>query len=93
MLFLVFMIFFVAALVLPLAQEITIQRVRGVISGIIGILLASIFFSMMLAYFGFTNDGVRGALALAFIGASVSTLLVTILSVMSASNDNQLRLH
>lgn len=85
MLFLVFVIFLVAALVMPLAQEISIVRVR---SGIAGILLASLIFSVLLAYMGFNHDGVRGALALGLIGSFASTLLITVLSVLSALNDN-----
>lgn len=87
-----FMVLFVAALVLPLAQEVTIVRVRGVLSGIVGVFLGGLVFSAILANIGLTNDGIRGGLILGFAGATASALLVIVLSIISAINDARMKL-
>jgi hypothetical protein len=87
-----FMILFVAALVLPLAQEVNVVRMRGVLSGIVGVLLGGLVFSLLLAYIGLSNDGIRGGLVMGFAGATTSVLLVIVLGIMSAINDARMKL-
>ena len=93
MLFLAFMLFFAAALVMPLAQEITIVRTRTIMSGIVGIIVLGVVISFALAYVGFMNGGLSSALTFGFVGALSTAIFVIVLSVMSAMNDAQMRLH
>ncbi len=94
MLWIIFMVLFVAALVLPLAQELDfarrhLTRAWNVMTGIAGIFVTGLLVSMFLAYLGFQSNGTAGALVLGFAGALSSLLLVGALSALSAANDVQ----